>query len=275
MNIPSVKQLAGIKKESREKLSLLIRNSRGSLTVKEAAKVLNITDREASKILTRFSNNGWLARIKQGVYITLPIEASDNKAFIEDNFIMADKLFSPCYIGGWSALEYWHLTEQVFNTTIVITSKVVRSLTPEISGSKFRIKVTSPENFFGLKQIWRNDVKVQVSDPSRTIIDILNDPSLAGGIRPVSDALLNYFKSEYKNIELLISYVEQLNNRTIYKRLGFLIEFFELGEEKLVSICRENISAGNSKLDPSLVAENLVKRWNLWVPKGWKKVEKP
>ena len=271
MNIPDgAKKLAGIQKDSREKLSMLRRNLKGALTVKEATKILNITPRQTSKILTHFTNTGWLARIKQGTYIALPIEATDAKAFVEDNFVIANKLFAPCYIGGWSALEHWHLTEQVFNSTIVVTSKIVRNLTPDVSGSKFLIKVTYAKNFFGLKQIWRNDIKVQISDPSRTIVDILNDPGLAGGIRPVSDALVNYFSSEHKNTELLISYIDKLNNRTIYKRLGFLIEFLALQEDKLSNICKKRISLGNSKLDPSLKAEHLVKRWNLWIPSGWK-----
>ena len=34
---------------------------------------------------------------------------------LEDPLVIAEKLFSPCYVGGWSAAEYWGITEQIFN----------------------------------------------------------------------------------------------------------------------------------------------------------------
>ena len=270
INIPNMMQLAGITKESRKKLALLIKNIKYSFTVNEAANILETNNKIASRILSRFVNNGWLLRLKQGVYIILPIEVSDTQAIIEDSWIIADKLFSPCYIGGWSALEYWHLTEQIFNTTIVITTKKIRNLSQEIEGSKFQIKVSYSKNTLGLKPVWRGDIKVLVSDPTRSIIDILDEPKLAGGIRPVLDALRIYLASEHKNIDLFIQYASNAKNKTINKRLGFLIEYLKAKEPKLILWCKEHLSSGNSKLDSDLGADRLIKKWHLWVPNDWK-----
>jgi hypothetical protein len=37
----------------------------------------------------------------------------------------------------------------------------------------------------------RGQVKVSVSDPTRTILDLLSDPALGGGIRSTMDMLIN------------------------------------------------------------------------------------
>jgi hypothetical protein len=36
--------------------------------------------------------------------------------------------------------------------------------------------------------------------------------------------------------------------------------------------CRQRMSAGDSRLDPSLAADALVTRWRLWIPNGWKPI---
>ena len=76
--------LAGINKDNRAKLSLLIRAGRGMVTVSEAARILGVVPKRASVILSQFANNGWLSRIKRGVYVVLPMEAQSNDAVIED-----------------------------------------------------------------------------------------------------------------------------------------------------------------------------------------------
>jgi len=262
--------LAGINKDNRAKLSLLIRAGRGMVTVSEAARILGVVPKRASVILSQFANNGWLSRIKRGVYVVLPMEAQSNNAVIEDAWVIASKLFSPCYIGGWSALEHWGLTEQIFSTNLIFTSKKFRELSPEIKGAKFLLRVVYPQCFFGLKTIWRSNEKVQVSNASRTMVDLLNDSSLGGGIRPVADVLENYFKSSYRDSKLLIEYAEKLGNKAVFKRLGFLVEYLKINDAELTMACSENLSSGYAQLDPALGKDHLVTRWRLWIPDSWK-----
>jgi len=132
---------------------------------------------------------------------------------------------------------------------------------------------TIPEKaLFGLKAVWRGQVKVFISDPTRTILDILNDPVLGGGIRSTRDMFINYIRSENKNLELLIEYSERLGNGAVFKRLGFLLELVALDETAVIDQCRSKLTAGNAKLDPNLNNERLITRWRLWVPENWKRV---
>jgi predicted transcriptional regulator of viral defense system len=185
---------------------------------------------------------------------------------MEDPWIVASRLFNPCYIGGWSAAEYWDLTEQIFRTIIVITVQRPRDRKPKIKSIEFWVRSMKPEVFFGLKPVWRGQVKVNVSDPTRTILDLLADPGLGGGLRSTEDMLTNYLKSDKKDLGLLLSYADRLGNGAVYKRLGFLLEQKAPEEREAIKKCRERLTTGNAKLDLSLPTNRLITRWRLWVP---------
>lgn len=114
------------------------------------------------------------------------------------------KIYSPCYIAGWSAGEYWGLTEQIFRTVVAFTTQSPRNRTPSIKGTDFILHTIPKEAMFGLKSLWRGQIRVSISDPTRTILDFLANPKLGGGIRHCSDMLIEYLKSEDKNLKLLI-----------------------------------------------------------------------
>jgi predicted transcriptional regulator of viral defense system len=263
-------ELSGLGKLDREQLAAVIRGTKDSISVSEAAEILKISASRASMKLSRWAKKGWLARVQRGLYVSVPLESRSPDTLLEDPWIIAEKLFSPCYIGGWSAVEHWDLTEQMFRTTFVMTTKKVRNTAPEFKGSLFQVRKIQEQALFGLKPVWRGQTKVMVSDPSRTIIDLLIDPGLVGGLRPVADVVRNYIKSEYMNTDLLLNYSQKIDKGVVFKRLGFLMERFEPNENFLIKTCLNNISKGNSKLDPELPADNLITKWRLWVPKNWK-----
>jgi len=110
---------------------------------------------------------------------------------LEDPWIIAERLFSPGYVGGWSAAEYWGFTEQIFRSVVVMTTRKLRDRTPVIKNTKFIIPAVQEKALFGLKPIWRGQVNVLVSAPVRTVIDMLNDPGLGGGAHPAGGGVLS------------------------------------------------------------------------------------
>lgn len=260
----------GISKNDREKLTLVLRSVMHTITAKEASDVLGLPKEKATELLMHWAAKGWLSRIKRGVYIPVPLASLTSNISIEDPFIIAEKLYRPCYIGGWSAAEYWGLTEQIFRTTVVYTTQKMRNKRTVIKDTIFLLHKISVQSLFGLTSIWREQIKVSISDPSRTMIDVINNPTLGGGIRHVADMLLTYLKSEHRDLDLLIHYANELNNGAIFKRLGFLLELYDPMETKYISACKENLTAGKAKLDPSLENNKLNTRWQLWLPENWK-----
>jgi len=76
---------------------------------------------EAAKTMARLANKGWLSRVRRGLYVPVPIESATTDPALQDPWLIAQKLYAPCYIGGWSAAEHWQLTEQVFQRIVVMT----------------------------------------------------------------------------------------------------------------------------------------------------------
>lgn len=255
----------GISGRNREHLEALHRDLLEPFGSREAAEVLDLPRDRASRLLRHLAAQGWLARVKHGLYVPVPLEARTSGDRIEDPWLVASKTFEPCFIGGWSACEHWGLTEQIFNEIAVVSAKRVRDRRPTIQGTKFRVKVVEDDQIFGTRPVWRHDSKVEVSDPSRTVVDMLDDPSFGGGIRHVAHALVEYFDSHLDE-EALLSYAERRGNRSVYKRLGYLIEAQAITSPRLIDACRSNMSTGLVDLDPAVRAKGrITKRWNLRV----------
>lgn len=109
-----MKPLAGIGKKDRERLAEVLRAARGTISVGEAASVLGLSRAAAAKLLARWAQKGWLSRVHRGLYVPVPLESRSADVPLEDPWVIAVRLYEPCYIGGWSAAEYWGLTEQIF-----------------------------------------------------------------------------------------------------------------------------------------------------------------
>ena len=263
--------LTGIGKLDRERLAAILRGTKGTVSVAEAAGILDVGPTDAAKMLSRWHKKGWLSRVKRGLYVPVPLEARSSNVPLDDPWQIAATLYAPCYIGGWSAAEHWDLTEQLFRTTVVMTQLTPRNRNPVIKGTAFLLCSISEKKMFGLKTIWRGQVKVSVSDPTRTVLDLLAEPRLGGGIRSVGDMLANYLRSEAKNLELLIDYAGRLGNGAVFKRLGYLLEQNAPNETAAIEQCAKRLTKGNTRIDPKLPAERLVSRWRLWVPEIWLK----
>jgi predicted transcriptional regulator of viral defense system len=68
----------------------------------------------------------------------------------------------------------------------------------------------------------------------------------------------------HRNDLKLIEYLSLMKNKSINKRLGFLIESLKIDAKELISYCKNNISSGYSKLDPTIdFGGSYVRRWNL------------
>lgn len=260
-----MKQPVGLSATSRSQLSRLLRDNPSVVTPGEAAAVLGLTPAVAARRLAAWSRAGWLARIRRGAYVPVPIESESPDIALEDPYAVATVMFEPCYIGGWSAAEHWGLTEQIFNSLCVLTTKRPRDRKPVLRKTKFDLHTVSALHFIGLKMVWRGGTRVRLSDPARTLIDMLADPALGGGIRHVAEMLTNLLNDHPKEAAKLGDYAAKLGIGAVYKRLGYLLQRDHPAQSALIAACLANRSAGYAKLDPALPAERLVTAWRVWV----------
>lgn len=262
--------LAGLGRTSRARLSTVLRKSTGILTPAIAADALSISRIESSKLLSRWASQGWLHRVRRGIYVPVSLESQRPDASLEDPWVIAETAFAPCFISGWTASAHWGLTEQIFRTVLVSTSRRLRDRRPKMGGTSFQLRTVAERQFFGLRSVWRGRMRVKVTDPSRTIIDLLSDPSLGGGLRSTTDIFRSYLDStEHRDVGQLVSYAQALGVGSVFKRLGYLLERFAPGERDAIASCARSRTQGNAKLDPSQPSKQLITAWRLWLPPGW------
>jgi predicted transcriptional regulator of viral defense system len=252
----------------RQLLSTLRRKSGGVIRTEEVPNMLGIPAFTARKLLSRWESQGWITRLRRGVYLPLPLEAQSSKHWTEDPWIVATILFEPCYIGGWSACEYWGLTEQIFREVLVVTSRAIRKKEQEVLANRFRLKRVLSRRLFGTATVWKGQAKIKVSDPSRTIVDLFDDPSMGGGFLQAVSVLNEYVRSKDNDLMKILQYAGTYGNKTVFKRLGFIFEQRYADEKDFIKECLKRIGKGYSKLDPTSPSKgSYLRRWNLQINK--------
>jgi predicted transcriptional regulator of viral defense system len=247
-----------------------MRATSGSIRVDDVTKVLGLDRPHAAKLLAGWHKQGVIRRISRGLYVAVQPTALGQAQVLEDPWVLVPDLYAPGYIGGWSALEYWDLTEQLFRSICVLTSK--RTTYGELThqGVNFFVKYIPGKRLFGTKTIWRGNVKIQISDAEKTILDIIDDPKLGAGLQHLTDCLIEYKKThkEPDDLSRLLEYAIKINNGALFKKLGFLAE--KLGfESAFLKTCTKHLTTGYAYLDKDAKENKLVTKWRLWVPTGY------
>jgi predicted transcriptional regulator of viral defense system len=254
---------------SRARLAAVLRAAKDVVSVDLAARTLGLERGPAAKVLSRWRAQSWLRRVGPGLYVPVPLDLAGSEQVIADPWVLAPTLFGQCYIGGWSAAHHWELTEQLFNETVVFTTRRVVDRRVSAQGAVFVLHSIRAKRLFGLKTLWRGSTKVAISDPARTLIDMISAPETGGGIDHVAECLRTYLRDKTGDRDLLVHYAEQLGNGAVFKRLGFLADT-QLKDKKLADACRGRLTQGYAHLDPALPSSNLITAWRLWVPARWK-----
>ncbi len=234
--------------------------------VSDVATCLAISSAAASKSLSRWTQQGLLKRVRYGLYAVVPLDALSTDQPLDNMWVVLPEVFSPGYIGGWSAAEYWDFTEQLFSDICVITEKRVTHKKQEILGVTYILTHRARSLIFGTEVVWIKNKKAFVSDPHKTIVDMVYAPVLGGGLEHTIDCFKEYLKSSYYNSDQLIDYAKRMHNGALFKRLGYLSEKILGEQDELTSRCLAEITKGPSYIDPSLKKGTYSKRWRLYVP---------
>jgi predicted transcriptional regulator of viral defense system len=101
------------------------------------------------------------------------------------------------------------------------------------------------------------DQPVRITTPSKTLVDGLDRPELCGGIVELAKGLKRYTgdnanpsTSSGQRWAQLTADAQQLGNRTVFKRLGYLVEVLGLEVGEWLDRWRAEISLGETLLDP-------------------------
>ncbi len=228
-------------------LSTLAERDHHLFTSRDARRILRRNASAANKLLHTLVRQGRIQRLEKGKFLLeSTIENADTIS--EHEFLVAMRLVQPCYIAYWTALHYHGLTEQLANVVYAATPKQKKPMT--IHGITYRfIKLAKPK-FFGFKTQQIGGRSFQISDPEKTIVDCFSHPEYCGGLVEAAKGLWNGLHEHRLDLNKLTRYAERLGNRAALKRIGYLVEFYQIPADGHLVRWREHLSAGYNPLDP-------------------------
>ncbi len=254
----------GINETAAKLLANLSGHDKEIFTLEDARQIGEIHPRYLQNLLQNLVARGWLKRLERGRYMILPLKAGIEGHFSEHPFVLAAHLARPAVISYWSALNHYGYTEQIPGTVFVSTTMKRRNLNVTILGIKFKFVVLSREKLFGAQKTWVDSASIEITDPERTILDAFDHPEYCGGIAESCKVTVN----AWGNLDRpkLLEYLDRMRNSSVAKRLGFILEIFDIAEEPFVKRLAERVKKGYSRLEPSAPPQGrYVAKWNLLV----------
>lgn len=246
-------------------LATLSAEGKNIFTLPDAAKILAKDRTRIRQAIYELAEKGWLKYLEKGKYLIVPLEAGLEGSWSEETFVIASLLISPYAISYWSALNYYGYTEQIPRTVFVETTKRKFKTETEVLGIPYKFVTLKPHKFFGTTTIWFGNKKVIITDKEKTVVDCLDHPEYCGGIVEAAKGLANALDDKI-DLKKLTQYAKKMNNRAIFKRLGYLSEILELPVADYLRQWRKLISSGYVLLDPlSAKTGKFNSQWNIRV----------
>ena len=218
-----------------------------------------------TKVLHRLLNKGWLERLTRGTYMVIPLEAGLRREWSEEGLVIAPYLAKRVAVAYWSALHYWHMTEQMPRVIFLQTPERTSQRVRKSLGISFRFVTVREHKFFGIATSSVDGRSVLVTDREKTLVDAADRLDLSGGIAQLAEALRGSWNEiDWKQID---AYLEQFRVGAVVKRLGYLVETMNLPIPKLkerLELWQSHLSAGVSLLEPGSGKEGkIVSKWRL------------
>jgi len=218
------------------------------------------------KYLSKMIMDGRVMRIRNGLYAARNPYETDEA--LPSKYLVGSKVRDDYYLGYHTALELLGAGHSVNNGCYIAISK----------GSYFRPFKLGPLHFQGVQTrdlqtgsitLSMNFGDVKLSNPSRTFVEALHRPELAGGYEESIQSLEGLGGVELKDI---LKVLDLYDNGTLDRKVGFLLEQFSNNSpyysgftENDLDAIEKRIGSGFLYIDRSLPSK-LAKRWKLYVP---------
>ena len=231
--------------------------------LEDVCNITGLGGASARSFVRKLVDRGVATRLKPGLYILVPFELGRERQYAGSPLVVAREIMNgeDYYLSHATAMEIHGMLTQPQLVVMVTTPEPRRSLMT--LGVEFRFVRCRRKHLFGLTEHWvSKQEKVRVSDPERTIIDGLKQPEHCGGLTEVAKGL--WMRRQDMNMRRLIQYGEQIGVGAVVRRLGFLLEVYEIASERDLERLRRALTGTYVRLDPVLPAEGKrLHRWRL------------
>ncbi|MDO9210919.1 MAG: transcriptional regulator [Deltaproteobacteria bacterium] len=231
--------------------------------LKDIQKILALNNANARNFVRKLVGRGIVTRLKPGLFILVPFELGKEREYAGNPLVLARELFNGknYYLSHGTAMEIHGMVTQPQFVIQVATPKKIRSI--HIMGTEFRFIPCKSEWFFGLIHHWvTKQEMVTVSDLERTVIDGLRQPEHCGGVSEVAKGI--WMRREALHVGRLIEYALKIDVGAVIRRLGYIMELYEIGSQTDRKILLDHLTDTYVRLDPVLPAEGkFFRRWRL------------
>jgi predicted transcriptional regulator of viral defense system len=244
-------------------LTALYDRPQSTFTLTDAEEITGLSSSLASSLLHKAVGRGLVSRLKSGLFIIVPPELGSSAEYAGNPYLTAVRLAgkAPCFISHASAMEIHRMVTQPQLVVFASSSKRIRN--QKLQGIEFRFVFIKPDQYFGTVKQWvTKQESVQVSDMERTIIDGLRQPEYCGGVTEVAKGL--WMRHGDMQVPKLVDYALRLRIGAVIRRLGYLLELYEIAPEGELTRLRKSLTATYLPLDPMLPKEGRhLRRWRL------------
>jgi len=193
----------------------------------------------------------------------VPSELGHERDYLGNPYIVAREIVggSDYYISQASAMD---IHQMVTQPQLVVYTTTTRAMRPRfVLGTEFRFVRCKAGNIFGTMDHWVTKTgKVRVSDLERTVIDGLKQSEYCGGFSEVAKGF--WMRKDDIDPKKLVEYAMGLNIGAVYRRLGYLLELFDLEYPGEIKALRQKLTSSYAVLDPMLPDEGkFMARWRL------------
>ncbi len=231
--------------------------------VRDVKTITGFGDASARSFVRSLVKRGVVMRLKPGLFILVPFELGRETEYMGHPWLVAKALAGgqDYYLSYGTAMEAHQMLTQPQLVVYVSTPNPKR--TRSIMGTEFRFVRCTKKQIFGIEEHWATKQdKVRVSDIDRTVIDGLKQPEYCGGITDVAKGL--WMQREKVSPERLVKYPIRLNIGAVIRRLGYLLELYELGTDKTAKALTNRLTNTYVPLDPVLPNQGKhLHRWRL------------
>ncbi len=220
----------------------------------DAKDILKTTDSSVWHVLNGLVQKKRIQRIQRSRYLLIPAKAGIAGYWAESPWVVIPHLIDTYYVGFWSAMNYWDMTEQIPYTVFVATTKRKQNL--EFGNQRFEFVTLTKKKFFGyVKEKTGNRKFFDISSREKTIVDGLMHPEYCGGIVEVTKAMWNARKEV--DWEIIVEMAERVEINVVLKRLGYLLSILDI-KENISKKTREKIKKiPYDYLDPTTNKEKI------------------
>jgi predicted transcriptional regulator of viral defense system len=212
---------------------------RTTFTLADVVSITGLSAAAARSLVHKTQQRGLITRLKPGLYNLVPFELGRATKYIDSPYLIARELAGAAsyFLSHGTAFELHRMSTQPNFTVYASCTRRVRPQT--IGGYDFQFIHITQKQEFGVVEHWIDKERfVMISDMERTIIDGLRHPAF--------------------------EYAQRLDIGAVVRRLGYLLEHYELADESALEPLRNMLTATYQRLDPLLPAEGThVSRWRL------------